>query len=708
MTIRSRLLRYALVITLLPLVTVVVFHRLTMVRLDRNIGAVAYESLTGNARDYLLAVVDDYGRLGDLSKRNVESLLRWQASEVEMRLAKEPPADGRIIYCEEFDEGRLPTTTSELRKYMRYQDDGQWTPIPISFDEQVYVLAPDVERALARPQMLRLADMTDTYRRLYSMNPPLVQWQYTALEVGFHSCYPGHGGYPESYDPRKRAWYTNARANGDVAWTLLPVVSSRTVALTASTPVYWPDGNFAGVTAIDVPLQSMLRELELPHDWAEHAETFHVMPSDPDGEFGGELVVIIQRSYEIRGRQWDRPVKFDVLTSDDTEGLQQLRRDAEAGRAGVRRMPYKGVDSIWAWSPYDRGRLISVVIVPYDTIVADAEHTRQIINLSTNRAMAYSAGVFFLALLAVTAVVVVRSRHFTEPIRQLSTAATRLAEGDFQTRVQIGTHDELEHLGGLVNDIGPQLAERDRMQRSLMIAHDIQIHLLPHEPPSVEGFDIAGSSNYCDETGGDYFDYIELPDRPGELGIAVGDITGHGVAAALLMATARAVLRSHAIADVKDLGRMLEDINLHLIRDTGDTRFLTLFYGVLDGPNSRLTWVSGGHDPAMWLRYGGDGVEELTDGSGMLLGVFEKATYTESAPITLTQGDVVVIGTDGIWEALNAEGEQFGKQRLAGVIKDNAARSAEEIVAAIQQEVAAFRGSAPQEDDITVVVVKKL
>jgi sigma-B regulation protein RsbU (phosphoserine phosphatase) len=257
--------------------------------------------------------------------------------------------------------------------------------------------------------------------------------------------------------------------------------------------------------------------------------------------------------------------------------------------------------------------------------------------------------------------------------------------------------------------MGPALRESEKMKHSLALAMEIQQHLLPDTPPQPEGFDIAGASRYSDETGGDYYDFIDLAELgAGKLGVTVGDITGHGIGAALLMASARAVLRSHVATHGENLGKMFEDINVHLVRDTGDARFLTLFYGLLDSKQRTLRWVSGGHDPAVW-RHGKTGrVEELA-AEGMVLGVMEDVEYEGSGPITLEHGDVIAVGTDGIWEAKNAAGDMFTRQRMFDVICANAGKTAAEIYQAVVDAVVAFHeGAGPQEDDITLVVIKAL
>ena len=127
--------------------------------------------------------------------------------------------------------------------------------------------------------------------------------------------------------------------------------------------------------------------------------------------------------------------------------------------------------------------------------------------------------------------------------------------------------------------------------------------------------------------------------------------------------------------------------------------------GLLDGPGRSLTWASGGHDPALWLRRADGRFEELPN-TGVPLGILDGAPFDQAGPVTIRPGDIIVIGTDGIWEASNPEREQFGKDRLRQVVAASAERSAAEIHAAVVAAVHAFRGSAPQTDDITLVVIK--
>jgi sigma-B regulation protein RsbU (phosphoserine phosphatase) len=188
------------------------------------------------------------------------------------------------------------------------------------------------------------------------------------------------------------------------------------------------------------------------------------------------------------------------------------------------------------------------------------------------------------------------------------------------------------------------------------------------------------------------------------LGLAVGDVSGHGIGAALLMASARGILRSLAGRHDYDLTQLFQALNHHLVKDTDEASFLTLFYGVLDIKSRSLHWNSAGHGPVLLYRYAGGEIEELST-TGIPLGMLEEATYPPAGPVFLEAGDILLIGTDGLWETRNHAGEMFGTERLGEILVAHPATSVE-ICQTVLDRVRDFRGAAPQEDDLTLVVVR--
>lgn len=243
-------------------------------------------------------------------------------------------------------------------------------------------------------------------------------------------------------------------------------------------------------------------------------------------------------------------------------------------------------------------------------------------------------------------------------------------------------------------------------KKALMLAGEVQKSMLPSEMPRVRGLDIAGRNVSCDEIGGDYYDFIWRRDSTkGMFSIVVGDISGHGVDSALLMTTARAFLRMRA-SQPGSISEIVTAMNNHLAQDTLDTgKFMTLFCLTIDPERQCLDWVRAGHDPALIYSPEQDEFEELK-GIGIALGVSDGFKYAENHKTGLRNGQIIAIGTDGIWEAFNRDGEMFGKARYQDIIKKNADKSAEEILNAVYHELSEFTLGKKSEDDITLVIAK--
>ena len=294
-------------------------------------------------------------------------------------------------------------------------------------------------------------------------------------------------------------------------------------------------------------------------------------------------------------------------------------------------------------------------------------------------------------------------------IKDVSSAAESIAQGDYSAFLPVKTKDEVGQLRQNFNTMVSQLQERMRLKREMNLAMEVQQSLLPQRPPQIVGFDIAGKSIYCDETGGDYYDFIKFPELgQGHMGVAVGDVAGHGIAPALLMTTVRAFLRSRVLTQPEDLADAITDVNRLLCVDTAETgNFMTLFFMLIDSGSGKVRWVRAGHEPALVYDPSTDSFSELY-GDGIALGVDETWSFQENRQELWSDSQIVLIGTDGIWESENLQGEGFGKKRLREIIRSHKNQTSQEIVHAITKALADHRQTAPQQDDITMVVVKKL
>jgi sigma-B regulation protein RsbU (phosphoserine phosphatase) len=305
------------------------------------------------------------------------------------------------------------------------------------------------------------------------------------------------------------------------------------------------------------------------------------------------------------------------------------------------------------------------------------------------------------------ALAVWRARGIVRPLASVADAAKRLAHGDFTARAEKSSDDEIGRLADAFNQMVPQLRERVDLQQSLAVAMEVQKSLLPATDPTPERLDIAGRSRYCDATGGDYYDFLDVS-RTSETGamIAVGDVMGHGVASALLMASARAALRAHT-SDDADLASLMMKVNRVLAADARHNRFMTMALVVIDPARGTARWASAGHDPTIVYRRGADRFDEF-EGGGVPLGMLEDEVYEQYSGDGLVPGDVLIIGTDGIWEMANTDNHLFGKDRLRAIIRANHHRPAAEIADLLEAELAAFRGRATVQDDVTFVIIRIL
>lgn len=279
----------------------------------------------------------------------------------------------------------------------------------------------------------------------------------------------------------------------------------------------------------------------------------------------------------------------------------------------------------------------------------------------------------------------------------------KVKKGDLSNKVPVATRDEFGVIAGHTNHMIDGLRHRFDLMNSLRLAEEVQQNLLPAQSPYLNNFEISGFSLYCDQTGGDYYDYFLLPDD--KLGIVVADACGHGIGAAMLMTSVRAYLVS-TIENYTDPATSLQLVNQLLTRDCARSGvFTTMFFLEIDQANMQLTWVRAGHEPALHYRSKRSEFNQL-DGQGIVLGVEGSYEFTNETEEQLEPGDIILIGTDGIHETSNSNNILFGKERVQEILAANHKKTAKEIREILVANVQEFRGSLAQDDDITLVVIK--
>lgn len=247
------------------------------------------------------------------------------------------------------------------------------------------------------------------------------------------------------------------------------------------------------------------------------------------------------------------------------------------------------------------------------------------------------------------------------------------------------------------------LLEKGRMEEELKLAADIQHRLRPAAVPKIDGWELAGLSFSCREIGGDYYDFIERPEK-NRIVIALGDVAGKGVGAALLMASLHAAVRAES-RNGAPLSQVMREINRYIFDNTATDKFLTLFYAVLDPATGMLEYSNAGHLPPLLARRSGEVLR--LDGSGLPIGVLAEATYPEQA-VRVEPGDALIVYTDGLREATRDGREEFGESRLVALVQESRGCSAAALCQQIDAGLADFLGGSPPMDDRALVVVKRV
>ncbi|MCP4115896.1 MAG: SpoIIE family protein phosphatase [Desulfobacteraceae bacterium] len=313
--------------------------------------------------------------------------------------------------------------------------------------------------------------------------------------------------------------------------------------------------------------------------------------------------------------------------------------------------------------------------------------------------------VMALLLLMVVNILISYSRNLKILFETETSILESVSKGDLSRFVPVATNDEFGAIAGYTNTMIRSLRDHIRMLTALKVATEVQKNMLPSKAPAYPGIDMAGTILYCQEVGGDYFDYMALPGN--RLGIAVTDSAGHGVGAALHMTTARAFMR-FAAESYQGPTVLVNDVNRHLARDSCDTgRFATLFFLEIDASNKTLKWVRAGHEPALFLDPD-TGSFQVLMGEGMALGVDETMEAREYLINGWAPGAILVIFSDGLKEARNKEGEMFGGKRIRRAVKQHRNKPAARIQAMLIKEFERFTAGVPMEDDITMVIIRLL
>lgn len=249
-----------------------------------------------------------------------------------------------------------------------------------------------------------------------------------------------------------------------------------------------------------------------------------------------------------------------------------------------------------------------------------------------------------------------------------------------------------------------EFTRKQRLEQELLIARDFQSLLLPREVPDLKQLEIAGYSQSAQEVGGDYYDYIDVDDD--HLGVVIADVAGKGIPGALVMASLRSTLRAEAHGDLSPKS-VLGRVNRHLTRDTRESIFISVTYGIVDLRNGKFRFARAGHEPLVCVSPE-DSRVRLHTPAGMVVGMVDDEHFSilEEEEVDLGTAGIVVLNTDGVSEAMDAEREEYGQERMHSVLLRSAGKSPEQVVEALVQDIGEFTRGLPQHDDITLVVMR--
>jgi sigma-B regulation protein RsbU (phosphoserine phosphatase) len=335
-----------------------------------------------------------------------------------------------------------------------------------------------------------------------------------------------------------------------------------------------------------------------------------------------------------------------------------------------------------------------------------------------------AVAVLFLVVEIVSLIVGVSlSRTITGAVHGLYEATRRVKEADFSYRIKVKGNDQLAELGLSFNSMTENLErlvavakEKERLQSEIEIAREVQAQLYPKSLPALRTLSLKACCNPARMVSGDYYDY--QPVGEDRVALAIGDVAGKGISAALLMATVESSVRTqirHCLDAMAAAGganghepvstsRLVAQLNQQLYAHTSPEKYATFCFGVYDERSGLFTYTNAGHLPPILIR---DGEPSLLEVNGMVVGAFPFAQWGESR-LELKRGDLLVCYTDGVTEPENEYGEMFGEQRLMELLVKNAARDSEEIVAVVSESVRQWTGTPDLQDDMTLLVARRV
>lgn len=497
------------------------------------------------------------------------------------------------------------------------------------------------------------------------------------------------------YNDPSWEWYRAAKEAGAPIWTdiYFDEGAGNVLMVTYSAP-FFRDGAIRGVVTVDVELphlkETVGREIVGDHD-------FFVLTRE------GRFV------FSTTGRIGENI--FDVAESIGRPDIADLAVDVTGGEVGTIVLPCVGGDdpegsTCWFFYAPIRSAGWGFASKVHESEALAGVQRRMLVLLA---ALTLTLGLIIASIFLV-------SERYVRPIVLLREQVGRVTAGDLEATVDVRSHDEIGDLARDFNAMTGKLrshlqrlaqeqAERAKIEHDLDLARDIQRGLLPTELPDMAGFDVAGWNQPADQTGGDYFDWMTLPD--GKTIFVLADVTGHGIGPALIVAVCRAYLRAASQSGDVALSEVLRRVNALLEHDIPETHFVTAAVAVIDPKDRTMGLLSAGQAPVLYYRAATNEVFAF-DADHPPLALVLDMEFPEPRMIDWEPGDMLVLTTDGFFEWANDKGELYGTKRLSSFVAMNHHLGAEEFISALYQDVKRYSNGTSQQDDLTALVIKRL
>ncbi|MFA4876816.1 MAG: SpoIIE family protein phosphatase [Methanoregula sp.] len=632
------------------------------------------------------------------------SQMAFDEAEVTNVLFEDTVSEMEILSAHAETIGHNPPQVSLTRPYTREN------PPANPAEATVIFLAPGSDSVKDSEEYRSLGGMSDLLRAVYIADGNMTS-VYVATDSGIALMYPWRKFENGTIDPRTRDWFTKAKKTQGVYWSEpymdsaghgLVVTASRAVPTQYGTWVIGSD------VSVDVINSAFLNRTLGGEGYALLMDNRGVIISRPG-----------LSSRETDGREYTPENAF----LQGSPAIEAISRNMTAGKTGLDIIRFGNKDTYVAYAPVKSMNWSYAVSMPVDEVTAPIQSTREQIanatrttseriNEQTDRFLVIFCGLILMLIVIVAILSVFLARVITRPVEVLKKGASAIGRGDLDYRVELETRDEFEDLARSFNQMAGDLkqniedlrrttAEKERYTKELEIAKEIQESFLPEVIPDIPGYDIAAIAIPAMEIGGDLYDFI--PVEGGRWGLVIADVSGKSVSAALYMALSRTLL--HAVSsEHKDVTSTVQWVNRMLFDDGRSGMFITVFYGVLDPVTGVFCYVNAGHNPPLLLRKAEEKAR-FVEGKEIALGVIPEI-LAASHSLTLEQGDILLMYTDGVTEAFNEQDMDFGEDRLAGYLEKNRSLPAREILDGLLAEIRQFRGNASQSDDITLLVLR--